>query len=481
MKPNKNLRKMAMISIIFLPSVLFIVPCSLGSISTTRSTTGRITRNFIIDGNNNSSIFDSNPDLRDIVKGNNEFALELYSRIKDLPEIEYQEGNLFFSPYSISSSIAMAYMGARSNTAKEIANIMHFPSIEAERIASGFSDFQNYLETNSQAVGYQLNIANALWGQQGYGILPEYLEINRKYFGSGFKELDFAKSEEARKTINKWVEQQTKEKIKDLFPAGAIDPVSTRLILTDAIYFKGAWVLPFKEEDTKPAEFNVTKEKIVQVQMMYQKKRYKYSQVDDIQLLQIPYGLDALSQQIIMLFPDSYPEASKLTQEQRQKLPMLSMLIILPSKIDGLDSLEKKLNRQTFESYIAQMKEDELEIYLPKFKMTCGTIELKNILIKMGMKDAFSGAADFSGINGKKELFIDKVLHKTFVEVNEKGTEAAAASGLRVLLGMKLTPPPVFKADRPFLFIIMDNKTKSILFMGRVVNPAIDKNSIKPQ
>lgn len=416
-----------------------------------------------------------NSDFNKIVSGNNEFALNLYSKIKKHPQIKESEGNLFISPYSISTAFAMVYSGARGNMAKEIQDVLCFPQVGFEQVALGFGNLQKHLQNNQKAAGFQLNLANSLWLQKGYDFVPEFLEINKKYFDTGLSELDFAKSEQATKTINAWVEEHTKEKIKNLIPSGTIDNF-TRLILTNAIYFKGNWVIPFKEENTKPADFNITKDKKVQVQMMYQKERYKYAKTDDMELLQIPYGLDEISMLIMEISRDNnrinsgdlgYNDAGKLTREQLKELPNLSMLILLPKSIDDLD-----INLKTLESYIQQMKEQEVEVYLPKFKFSCDTIELKDILIEMGMKDAFTGRSDFSGINPQKELFISNVLHKTFVEVNEKGTEAAAASSLRIMMDIPTAPPPIFRADRPFIFIIRDNKSDSILFMGRVANPS---------
>ena len=417
-------------------------------------------------------------DFKEIVSGNNEFAFKLYSRIKELSEIEESEGNLFISPYSISTAFAVVYSGARQNTAKEIADVMCFPQVGYEQIASGFSDLQKHLQNNQTAAGFELNLANSLWLQKGYNFVPEFLELNKNYFNAGLNELDFAQSEQARNEINSWVEESTKEKIKDLIPSGMIDGL-TRLILTNAIYFKGNWVIPFKEENTKPADFNVTENKKVQVQMMYQKERYKYAKTDGMELLQIPYGLDEASLVIMELSRDSrdgnifgYSEASKLTQEQLDELANLSMLIILPKSIGDLDSIETRLESHTLETYLQQMEEQEVKVYLPKFKFSCDTIELKDILTQMGMKDAFTSNADFSGINTRKELLISNVLHKTFVEVNEKGTEAAAASQLRIVFDINSKPIPIFRADRPFIFIIKDNKTETILFMGRLVNPS---------
>ena len=375
---------------------------------------------------------ETNGEIQAVASGNNEFAFNLYSQIKNLPEIKQAEGNLFFSPYSISTALAMTYEGARGNTAQEMADVLKFsaskppitPESYRENIASAFGSLQKQLQADKETSGYQLNVANALWGQQGYPFLPEFIELNKKYFESGLNEVDFAKSEEARKTINSWVEEKTNEKIKDLMPPGSIDAL-TRLVLTNAIYFKGDWSIKFKEENTKETDFHVTEEKTAKVPMMYQKESFEYAQLDNMQLLQMPYKGDKLS-----------------------------MLVILPKTIGDMESIESNLNLQTLQSNTKQMRKREVDVYLPKFKMTCGTLDISRILAAMGMKDAFSGAADFSGMSGRKDLYISGVMHKAFVEVNEEGTEAAAATGVAMRLLSIAEPPPVFRADRPFIFMI---------------------------
>jgi len=255
--------------------------------------------------------------------------------------------------------------------------------------------------------------------------------------------LDFAKSEEARKTINTWVEEKTNDKIKDLIPAGALDSL-TRLVLTNAIYFKGDWSIKFKEENTKESDFHITEQKTAKVQMMYQKENFEYANLDNMQLLQMHYKGDELS-----------------------------MLIILPKTIGDMEAIESNLNLETLQSNLKQMRKREVDVYLPKFKMTTGTLDITSILAKMGMKDAFSNAADFSGMSERKDLYISSVVHKAFVEVNEEGTEAAAATGVVMKL-LSISEPIVFRADRPFIFMIRDNATQSILFIGRVCNPTLE-------
>lgn len=379
-----------------------------------------------------------------ITKGNNEFALNLYSQIKNLPEIKKAEGNLFFSPYSISTALAMTYTGARANTAKEMADVLKFPPLKLEEIASAFGELQKQLQADKETSGYQLNVANALWGQKGYGFLPEFIEINKKYFGSGLIELDFPQPDAARKTINTWVEKQTKEKIKELIAPGILDS-DVKLVLTNAIYFKGFWETQFKTENTSSAKFNINADKTVDVQMMYQKGTFSYGENDEMQLLSLPY-----------------------------KGRELSMFIILPKKIESCDSVEQKVIKNNLP--IAAVRVQEVGVYLPKFKITCGTLALNDILVDMGMKDAFNERkADFSGMNGRMGLFIAYVLHKAFVEINEEGTEAAGATAVIMKERSVMPQPvPVFRADKPFIFMIRDNASQSILFMGRVVNPALE-------
>ena len=384
----------------------------------------------------------SGAESESIIAGNNEFAFNMYSQVKNLPEIKQAEGNLFFSPYSISTALAMTYTGARGNTAKEMSDVLKLPSLKLEQIASAFGELQNGLQADKELSGYQLNVANSLWGQKGYGFLPGFLDINKKYFGSGLTEVDFEQHEQARQIINTWVEKQTQEKIKELLPPGIFDDDMTRLVLTNAIYFKGFWEIQFKTENTKPAKFNVTTDKTVDVQMMYQKGLFSYGEDDEMQLLSLPY-----------------------------KGRELSMFIILPKKIESFDSVEQKVIKNNLP--IAAVRSQEVEVFLPKFKITCGTIKLKDILKVMGMKDAFSRSSDFSGMNGKRDLYISQVFHKAFVEINEEGTEAAASTAVVMKLRSVSLPGPVFRADRPFIFMIRDNASQSILFIGRVVNPTM--------
>lgn len=391
-----------------------------------------------------------NPFCEAIVVANNQFALDLYGRLADDQSVKKQGGNLFFSPYSISTALAMTCAGARDQTQEQMERVLHFYyplqrihcATPRQTLYEALGLLQNQLNKDKDA-GYELNVANALWGQKGYGFVESFLELNKRYFGAGFNEVDFAQSEKARKTINTWVEKKTKDKIKELIRQGVLNPLTT-LVLTNAIYFKGDWSSKFKEMDTKDAVFHITEDKTVEVSMMYQKGKFAYSEGEEAQTLVLPYKGDELS-----------------------------MLIVLPKKIGLLASVESDLTSKNLKFEQGWLREQEVRVYLPKFKITCGVLELKHILRDMGMKDAFSlPPADFSGMTGSKELFISAVLHKAFVEVNEEGTEAAAATAVIMDRTSLPMPTPVFRADHPFVFMIKDNRSGSILFMGRVVNPA---------
>ena len=405
--------------------------------------------------------------LEAIVVGNTEFAFNLYARLKDHPEVKKANGNLFFSPYSISTALAMTYAGARGRTAEQMAVVLHLPFEqdlvhdergpdkprplmvvrylwEVSRIAAAFAALEETLKDDPKTGGYELHVSNSLWGQKGYGFLREFLDLIEKNYGAGLREVDFINAverEKTRKAINAWVERQTKDKIKELIQPGVFDRL-TRLVLTNAIYFKGDWASKFKEENTKPAPFYVTEEKSVEVPMMYQKGKFAYAEGEDAQVLVLPY-----------------------------KGEQLSMLIMLPKKISLLRSIESELSLKNLKVELERLRKQEVKVYLPKFKITWGVFKLNDIFKAMGMKDAFSlPPADFSGMTGMKDLYISHVLHKAFVEVNEEGTEAAAATA--VVLGRGGPGMPVFRADHPFVFIIKDNRSGSILFMGKVMNPA---------
>jgi len=384
-----------------------------------------------------------------IVAGNNKFALELYAKLSG------KEGNLFFSPYSISTALAMAHAGARGVTEAQMAKVLHFPVIdkpgtelssmlirEKQRFASVFGKIIEDLNNRGKKGGYELRVANALWGQEGYEFLEEFLELIKSNYDGRLNEVDFIRATEAaRKTINTWVEKKTDDKIKNLIQKGVLDSM-TRLVLTNAIYFKGNWAKQFKEDRTKDAPFTLANGRKVDVAMMNQTGQFNYMEAESFQGLELPYVDDELS-----------------------------MVILLPKEFDGLDKFEKTLTAENLSKWLGKLRNREVRVSVPKFKMT-SQFALASVLKSMGMTDAFSPNADFSGMNGRRDLFISAVIHKAYVDVNEEGTEAAAATAVT----MKLTSVgpariPVFRADHPFLFLIRDNHSDSILFIGRVMNP----------
>jgi serpin B len=369
-----------------------------------------------------------------VVNGNNWFAFDLYGQLRE------KDGNLFFSPYSISTALAMTYAGARGNTEKQMAETLRF-GVKGDALHKTFGELVKALNQAGDKGPYQLAVANALWGQQDYQFLDAFTTLVEKSYGAGLNRLDFQKqTEAARQTINRWVEDQTQEKIKDLLKPGVLDPL-TRLVLTNAIYFKGNWASQFKKDATQDAPFTLADGKKVNVPMMFQKGDFKYGGNNVCQILELPYEGDDLS-----------------------------MLVLLPKAAGGLTALEKGLSPEWLAKWAKPLRKQEVQVYLPKFTMT-SEFGLKDVLVKLGMKDAFNaGAADFSGMDGSKELFISAVVHKAFVDVNEEGTEAAAATAV-VVGTTAMMEPTVFRADRPFVFLIRDNKTGSILFIGRVANP----------
>lgn len=384
-----------------------------------------------------------------VAMGNNEFALELYAKLRG------KEGNLFFSPYSISTALAMAYAGAQGQTETQMAGALHFPVIakpgtelsstlirEKQRFASVFGKIIKDLNSRSKKGGYELRLANALWGQEDYGFLGEFLELIKTNYGGRLNEVDFVRAAEtARKTINTWVEKETNNKIKNLIRKGVLSS-TTRLVLTNAIYFKGNWAKQFEMDKTKDAPFTLANGRKVDVAMMNQTGQFNYMETESFQALELPYVDDELS-----------------------------MIILLPKEFDGLDEFEKTLTAENLSKWLGKLRNRKVITSVPKFKMT-SQFALASVLKSMGMIDAFSPNADFSGMNGRRDLFISAVIHKAYVDVNEEGTEAAAATAVTMkLTSVGPTRIPVFRADHPFLFLIRDNHSGSILFIGRVMNP----------
>ncbi len=388
-----------------------------------------------------------------VVAGGNEFAFDIYCKLA-----ADGEGNLFFSPTSIHTALAMTYAGARGRTEQQMGEVLHFTPGQ-EKLHPAFERVINSLNSPRKVTvrlrengkwkvekqdAYQLTVANALWGQQGYPWKDDFIKLTRVNYGAGLHEVDFAKTEAAREKINKWVEQQTKDKIKDLIPSGALNDL-TRLVLTNAMYFKSQWAEQFKQRNTKDKPFHLGGGESVETPMMYQQEKFGYMETDDFQVLRMAY-----------------------------KAGDLSMVVLLPREVDGLAELQKQLTAAKLDKWLDGIKPAEVKVTLPKFKFT-SRFSLAKKLAEMGMANAFSPEkADFSGMTTAEKLFISDVIHKAFVAVDEKGTEAAAATAVTMMATAMPVPQPepkVFNADHPFMFLIRHNETGSILFLGRVVNP----------
>jgi serpin B len=367
-----------------------------------------------------------------VVEGNTAFSVDLYTRLKDQP------GNLFFSPHSISTALAMTYAGARGETETQMARTLHF-DLPQEALHPCFARLQKDLAGRQ---GCELAIANRLWGQKGALFLDAFLGITRDHYGAGLEPLDFASDTEgSRKTINAWVETETRDRIKGLLKPKILSP-NTQLVLTNAIYFKGKWRKEFEKKNTEVLPFFVSKDREVKAPLMAQKGLFLYAEREDLQLLELPYVGDALS-----------------------------MVVLLPTEKNGLAALEAALTGDALKGWLAGLAPcGDVEVFLPRFKMT-SDFSLGDTLAAMGMPLAFSGGADFSGMTGDRSLFISAVVHKAFVAVDEEGTEAAAATAVVMDCKCELPPSPTFRADHPFLFLIRDRGTGAVLFMGRVADP----------
>jgi serpin B len=369
-----------------------------------------------------------------LVRGNNDFAFDLYQRLRG------QAGNLFLSPYSISTALTMTYAGAKGETAQEMAKVLHLPADQA-KLNAEMAGLQE--ELTKKTKGIRLSVANALWGQLGQPFVPDFLAATKTYYNAGLHEVNFHDAEAARKEINLWVEKQTEQKIRDLLGSGTITP-NTSLVLTNAIYFKGDWSLTFPKAATRKEDFAVSQDKKTPVDMMHLTEKFGYFEDDGFQALALPYQGDAVS-----------------------------LVAFLPKATLSLAKLEESMTAAKLDACIPALKKVKVIVSLPKFKMTA-SFQLADVLAKMGMPTLFApGKADLSGIIASRDLFISQVVHKAFVDLNEEGTEAAAATaviGVRAS-AVRPTPTPTFRADHPFLFVIRDNRTGSILFLGRVQNP----------
>jgi len=380
-------------------------------------------------------------DLAALVDGNSAFAFDLYQRL-----LEEGDGNVFYSPYSISLALAMTYAGARGETERQMESALHF-ALPQERLHPAFNRLDLILATRGQGAegkdgeGFRLHVVNRIWGQEGYEFLDAFLDTLATNYGAGLRLLDFASGpEEARVAINEWVSEQTEGRIEELIPPNVITGL-TRLVLTNAIYFNAAWARPFNEDLTKDGPFHLLDGGEVTVPMMRQTEFFGYAEGAGYQAVELPYD----------------------GQE-------LSMVILLP-EAGGFASFEESLDAEQVDRIVKNLQQQQVALTMPRFEVE-SAFSLKDALAALGMPDAFSMAADLSGMDGTQDLFIQDVVHKAFVTVDEEGTEAAAATA--VVVALKSAPPqePVeMTMDRPFLFMIRDIKTGTVLFVGRVVQP----------
>ncbi|XP_048008528.1 leukocyte elastase inhibitor-like isoform X1 [Megalobrama amblycephala] len=381
---------------------------------------------------------------------NTQFSLNLFKKISRVNA----SGNVFYSPVSISSALAMVSLGARGNTAAQMIQVMGFrnPHHSVDQIHSSFNQLMSELNNPGIFKPYALSVANRLYGEQSYQFVEKFLNDTKRYYEARLEKVDFkTKSEAARVTINKWVEKKTQEKIKDLLPPRSVDG-STKLVLVNAIYFKGNWEKKFPKEATRDAQFKMNKIQTKPVKMMHQEEKFPLAFIPEMnsQVLELPYVGKSLS-----------------------------MLIILPNEMEddttGLQKLEKAVTYEKLMEWTkpSKMNLEKVQVSLPKFKIEVTYDDMKSLLISMGMEDVFDPLkVNLSGMSSNNDLELSKVIHKAFVEVNEEGTEAAAATAI---VGVRTTslpsPPKTFTADHPFLFFIRHNPSNAILFYGRLSSP----------
>lgn len=374
-------------------------------------------------------------DVTALTKGNNEFAFALYKKLAE------KEGNVFFSPYSISSALGMTYAGARGPTAEEMAKVLGITTL-GEKVHPANAELARRLKSSGGKDKVEFHIANALWGQQGMSFLPDFLNLTKRHYNGGFRELDFmGDTEGARKTINGWVGEQTRDKIPELLKRDTVTS-NTKLVLTNAIYFKGNWARNFDPKETKDGIFYRSPTDKVTVPFMKQTADLRYAEVADAQVLELPYTGNGFS-----------------------------MVVVLPRKAEDIGDVEAALCGGAIDHCLAKAGECEVEVILPKFKLRV-PVALGPPLKELGMRKAFDDA-DFSGLTGSREFQISAVIHEAFIALDEKGTEAAAGTAVDVGNNAKLVV--AFRADRPFLVAIRHRETGCIVFFGKVADPIQQK------
>lgn len=378
--------------------------------------------------------------MEQLSTANTRFALDLFRTLNE----NNPTGNIFISPISISSALAMVVLGTRGTTAAQVSKALYFNTVE--EIHSRFQSLN--ADINKRGAPYILKLANRLYGEKTYNFLPEFLASTQKMYGAELASVDFQHtSEDARKVINEWVKGQTEGKIPELLAAGVVDSM-TKLVLVNAIYFKGNWQEKFVKEATTDTPFRLNKKDTKIVKMMYQKKKLPYGYIQDLKcrVLELPYEGAELS--MVILLPDDIEDEST-----------------------GLKKIEKQLTLEKLREWTKPENLDliEVNVHLPRFKLE-ESYNLNSHLARLGIEDLFNSKADLSGMSGARDLFISKVVHKSFVEVNEEGTEAAAATAGIATFCM-LMPEENFVVDHPFIFFIRHNPSANILFLGRLSSP----------
>ena len=375
------------------------------------------------------------PAAPDAVARANGIAFKFYSAEAQKP------GNVFFSPYSMYTAFAMAYEGAAGNTAKEIASVFSFPA-KTKDLRAELAGLKKGLDLAAKEAEFVQ--ANSFWAQKDFKFLPAYLKTLRTAYAADAIQADFqGKTEESRRGINAWTENKTRGKIKELFPQGSLDQL-TRLVLVNAVYFKGRWKAPFSKDMTAEADFTLDGGTKTRVHMMAAPgtREAEYGETEELQAVRLPYAGGGLS-----------------------------MLVLLPREGRTLADLQRTFSPAKLDEIRKGLYNQKVKVFLPRFKFSSG-YKLNGALAGLGMPEAFTDKADFSGMEKGKRLYIQTAFHKAFVEVSEEGTEAAAATGVAMGLKSMVMDFAVFRANRPFLFLIEDPKSGLVLFLGRMENPA---------
>ncbi|XP_004674990.1 PREDICTED: serpin I2 [Condylura cristata] len=371
---------------------------------------------------------------------NNEFAVELYQAIR-----LSHNNNIIFSPLGTTVLLGMVELGAKGKAQQQIRQTLKFEDTSTGEEFSVLKSFFSAISGKKQE--FTFNLANALYLQEGFTVKEQYLHGNEEFFQSAIKLVDFQDAKNCAETISTWVESKTDGKIKGMFSREEFGPL-TRLVLVNAIYFKGEWKQKFRKEDTQLMNFTKKNGETVNIPMMkaFLQTNYGYFSESSMQyqVLELPYKGDTFS-----------------------------LIIVLPSEGVNIEEMEKLVNADQIQKWLSEMKEEEVEISLPRFKVE-QKLDFKEVLYSLNITEIFSGGCDLSGITDSSEVYISKVMQKVFLEINEDGSEAAASTGMNIPAIMSL-PRNQFIANHPFLFIIKNKSTESILFMGRVTNPDTEK------